>query len=140
MAIRVLHALDRLHETKKREVIHNTARFHTWLHCYPDPGDKDDMHCHNGDQTFFCLEGECTMHFPDGGKSVLKPGMIALIHGGDFYQLENTGDGPMYLIGHRSGKSEDVKHINYELRKDIKELSPEERDRIRSGGSVYPSS
>ncbi len=134
MAIRVLHALDRLHETKKREVIHNTSKIHTWLHCYPKPGDKDDMHCHNGDQTFFCLEGECTMHFPDGGKSVMTPGMIALIHGGDFYQLENTGDGPMYLIGHRSGRSEDNKHVNYEMRKDINALPPEERDRIRDGG------
>ncbi len=140
MAIRVLHALDRLHETKKREVIHNTPRFHTWLHCYPDPGDKDDMHCHNGDQTFFCLEGECTMHFPDGGKSVMKPGMIALIHGGDFYQLENTGDGPMYLIGHRSGRSGDNKHINYETRKDLNEMSPEERDKIRGSRGAQASS
>jgi len=134
MAIRVLHALNRLHETKKREVIHNTSKIHTWLHCYATPGDKDDMHCHNADQTFYVLEGECTMHFPDGGEAVLTPGMIALIHGGDFYQLENTGTGPMMLIGHRSGPSEAIKHINYELRKDLKELTPEERDRIRGGG------
>jgi len=140
MAIRVLHALDRLHETNKREVIHNTSKIHTWLHCYRNPGDKDDMHCHNGDQTFFCLEGECTMHFPDGGKSVMKPGMIALIHGGDFYQLENTGDGPMYLIGHRSGRSGDNKHINYETRKDLNEMSPEERDKIRGSGGAQASS
>ncbi len=136
MAIRFMHDRDRLHENQKREVIHSTPRFHTWLHCYLNPGDKDDMHCHDGDQTFFLLEGECTMHFPDGGKSVMKPGMIALITGGDFYQLENTGDGPMYLIGHRSGSYEKTKHINYELRKDIKELSPEERDRIRGGGRI----
>ncbi len=74
------------------------------------------------------------MHFPDGSKEVMKPGMIALIHGGDFYQLENTGDAPMYLIGHRSGRSEDNKHVNYEMRKDINALPPEERDRIRDGG------
>ncbi len=80
------------------------------------------------------------MHFPDGGKSVMKPGMIALIHGGDFYQLENTGDGPMYLIGHRSGRSGDNKHINYETRTDLNEMSPEERDKIRGGGGAQASS
>jgi len=28
--------------------------------------------------------------------------MAALITGGSFYQLENTGQGPMILMGHRS--------------------------------------
>ena len=57
---------------------------------YPNPGNKDDMHCHNADQTFYVIEGECTMRFPDGGSAVLKPGMAALITGGSSYQLENT--------------------------------------------------
>lgn len=30
------------------------------------------MHCHNADQTFYVIEGECTMHFPDGGKAVMN--------------------------------------------------------------------
>jgi hypothetical protein len=76
------------------------------------------------------------MHFPDGGKAVMKPGMAALITGGSFYQLENTGPGPMVLMGNRSGPSEDIQHINYELRKDIKTLTPEERERIQRGGAV----
>ena len=37
------------------------------------------------------------MRFPDGGKAVLKPGQAALITGGSFYQLENTGSGPMIM-------------------------------------------
>jgi len=24
------------------------------------PGERDDMHCHNADQTFYVIEGECT--------------------------------------------------------------------------------
>ena len=80
------------------------------------------MHCHNADQTFCVLEGECTMHFPDGGKAVLKPGMTATIQGGSFYQLENTGTIPMVLMGNRSGPQEVIKHINYETRKDIKHV------------------
>jgi hypothetical protein len=67
----------------------------------------------------------------------MTPGMAALITGGSFYQLENTGDGPMILMGNRSGPSEDIQHINYELKKDIKKLSPEEHERIRHGGAVH---
>ena len=139
MAIQVMDLIEKAHKDKKREVVMNTKRFHSWVHVYPEPGDKDDMHCHNADQSFYVIEGECTMRFPDGGKAVMKPGMAALIHGGDFYQLENTGAGPMILMG-RSGPSEDIKqHINYELRKDIKDLPPEDRIRIGKGGPVYVS-
>jgi mannose-6-phosphate isomerase-like protein (cupin superfamily) len=87
------------------------------------------MHCHNADQTFYVIDGECTMHFPDGGKAVMKPGMAATITGGSFYQLENSGTGPMIMMGNRSGPSEAIQHINYELRKDIKKLSREELER-----------
>src|SRR2546423_1300991 len=55
----------------KRQVIFNTKKFHAWVHVYPKPGDADDMHCHNADQTFYVIDGECTMHFPDGGKAVM---------------------------------------------------------------------
>ncbi len=67
----------------------------------------------------------------------MTPGMTALIQGGSFYLLENTGTGPMVLMGNRSGPSEAIKHINYELRRDIKELDPEESERIRHGGAVH---
>ena len=137
MAIEVVDLIKKAHEEGKREVVLNTPRLHTWVHVYPKPGDKDDMHCHNADQSFYMIEGECTMRFPDGGKAIMKPGMVALIHGGDFYQLENTGNGQMILMGNRSGPSGTIKHINYELRKDIKELDPEERERIRHGGAIH---
>ncbi|HVO96043.1 MAG TPA: cupin domain-containing protein, partial [Terriglobales bacterium] len=95
-------------------------RFHAWMHYYK-PGQKDEMHCHNADQTFYVIDGECTMHFPDGGKAVLKPGQAALISGGSFYQLENTGDRPMIMMGNRSGPAEKIQIISYETRKDIRE-------------------
>jgi hypothetical protein len=60
------------------------------------------------------------MHFPDGGKAVLNPGMAALINGGNFYQLENSGDCPMVLMGNRSGSQDTIKHINYETREDLR--------------------
>lgn len=137
MAIEIVDMIKIAHEEGKRRVLFNTPKFHAWVHVYANPGDKDDMHCHNADQTFYLIEGECTMHFSDGEQSVMKPGMAALIQGGSFYQLENTGSGPMILMGNRSGPSEAIKHINYELRKDIKELPPEEANRIRHGGAVH---
>ena len=59
------------------------------------------------------------MHFEGGSKAVLKPNMAAMITGGSFYQLENTGTGPMIMMGNRSGPADAIKHINYETRKDI---------------------
>jgi mannose-6-phosphate isomerase-like protein (cupin superfamily) len=118
MSIEIADLIKEGREKQKRRVLINTPRFHAWLHVYPNPGDHDDMHCHNADQTFYVIDGECTMHFPDGGKAVLKPGMAALIHGGSFYQLENSGKGPMIMMGNRSGPQEAIQHINYETRKD----------------------
>jgi mannose-6-phosphate isomerase-like protein (cupin superfamily) len=131
MAIEIFDLLKIAHEEGKRKRIFNTQRLHAWVHVYQNTGDKDDMHCHNADQTFCVLEGECTMHFPDGGKAVLGPGMVATITGGSFYQLENTSNGPMILMGNRSGPSEAIQHINYALRKDIKKLSRDELERAQ---------
>ena len=73
MPVEIIDMVKTAHELKKRKVLLNTKRFHAWVHYYPNPGDKDDMHCHNADQSFYVIEGECTMHFPDGTKEVLRP-------------------------------------------------------------------
>jgi mannose-6-phosphate isomerase-like protein (cupin superfamily) len=132
MSIEIINVAEVGHREKSRTRVFDTRKMHAWVHYYPRPGDHDDMHCHNEDQTFICVEGQCTMHFPDGGKSVLNPGMAALINGGSFYQLENTGTGPMILMGNRSGQQDNIKHINYETRKDIKAHGGHVR--IRDGG------
>ena len=107
-------------EDHRRKVIFNTPRMHAWLHIYPEPGDKDDMHCHNRDQTWYLIDGQCTIHFVDQPAQVMKPGMVVAITGGTFYQLENTGDGPMALMGNRSGPSDGTNvHINYETKQDV---------------------
>ncbi len=119
MPIKVVDLVEMGHRPDaKRQVLINGPRFHAWLHVYPKPGDKDDMHCHNADQTFYMVDGECTMRFPDGSHEVLKPGMVALITGGSFYQLENSGTGPMVLMGNRALSQQDIQHVNYETRQD----------------------
>jgi mannose-6-phosphate isomerase-like protein (cupin superfamily) len=126
MGIEVVDLVDMAHKEKRRKNIFNTPRFHAWMHYY-QPGQKDAMHCHNADQTFVVLDGECTMSFPDGGKVRLTPGQAALITGGSFYTLENTGDSPMIMMGQplRSGG----KHSNHRLR------DPQGHSATGSGGS-----
>ena len=121
MAIQIINPLEVAAREKKRTVVMNTRKLHAWVHYYPAPGDHDEMHCHNEDQVFTVFEGQCTMTFPDGGAAVLDPGMAALITGGSFYKLENTGNGAMIMMGHRSGSQDNVKIIDYVTRKDIRE-------------------
>ena len=45
----------------------------------------------------------------------------------------------MVLMGNRSGPSEAIQHINYELRNDVKTLPEEEMKKIRHGGKVTMS-
>ncbi len=138
MAIEIVDVIGLAHERKKRKIIMDTRKMHAWMHYYPNPGDHDDLHCHPGDQTFTCLEGECSMSFPDGGSMTLKPGMTALIEGGSFYQLENTGDGPMVMLGTRTGPNSANKHINYETGEDF--LKDGAVGRAAGEGMVMPAS
>jgi uncharacterized cupin superfamily protein len=80
MSVDVIDLVDLAHQEKRRKNIFNTPRFHAWMHYYK-PGQKDEMHCHNADQTFYVIEGECTMRFPDDGEVVLKPGQGGADHG-----------------------------------------------------------
>jgi hypothetical protein len=79
------------------------------------------------------------MRFPDGTSSVLDPGMCALIAGGSFYQLENTGTGAMILMGYRSGNQDNVMTIDYVTRQDIRKTA-RERVRNRHAAEEKPAS
>jgi len=94
-----------------------SKRLHAWIYYSSTPGQKNRMHCHSRDETFFCAEGECTMHFPDGSTKLIKPGMLASVTGGTFYYLENTGSGPMLMVGNGSGERAASAKIDYETRK-----------------------
>ena len=60
MAIEIIDTVEVANREKKRTVVMNTRKLHSWVHYYPKPGDHDELHCHNEDQTFFCIDGECT--------------------------------------------------------------------------------
>jgi mannose-6-phosphate isomerase-like protein (cupin superfamily) len=134
--IEVIDMVKLARDKKSRTEIFNTKRMHAWVHYYPNPGDKDALHCHNADQTFYVIEGECTMRFPDGGQAVLKPGMAATIRGGSFYQLENTGCGPMIMMGNRSGPSDAIQIIDFVTRKDLRPLYQRDPSADTKSGST----
>src|SRR5712692_5391386 len=115
MSVKVLDLKEMAHRPDaRRSVLMNGPEMNAFFHIYPQPGMKDEMHCHNVGGSFYVIEGECTIHFPDGGNAVLAPGMVGLIEAGSFYQLENTGDGPMVLLGHHALASQKETTILYE--------------------------
>ncbi len=100
----------------------NGPHFQAWFNTYP-PGRSGRMHCHNADETLCVLEGQLTVHTPDGGSWTLERGHVVLITGGTYYRLENTGPGPLVFMGHNSKPTETMKTVEYDTRK----LDPRER-------------
>lgn len=103
---------------KQRTLLMNGPRMNTWLTVY-EPGESDELHCHNADQTFYMVEGECTVRFPDGAQFVMKPGCVALMPGGNFYQLINASQEKMVLLGTRASSQEKGLTIDYVTRKPV---------------------
>lgn len=87
------------HSTK--EVLFSSDNYHVWVHV-DEPGKQGPMHKHTADQLFYCAQGECTFHFPNGESEKLMPGMVVIIPKGQLYQLHNTGAEHMILLGSRA--------------------------------------
>ncbi|MGY9004773.1 MAG: hypothetical protein ACKVJQ_01545, partial [Alphaproteobacteria bacterium] len=71
------------------------------------------------------------------GSAELNPGMVALIEGGTFYQLENIGDGPMVLMGTRTGPNSANQHINFDTKTDMRAIN-RKRKMAGDGSHVNP--
>ncbi len=84
-----------------KKVLFSSDHFHTWVHG-DYPGTKGPMHKHTADQFFYCVQGQCTFHFPDGSSKVINPGQLMVVPKEHFYQLDNTGDEYMILLGARA--------------------------------------
>jgi mannose-6-phosphate isomerase-like protein (cupin superfamily) len=88
-----------------KKVFFSSDHFHTWMHG-DYPGTKGPMHKHTADQQFYCVKGECTFNFPDAPSRKLTPGMLVTIPAGQLYQLDNTGEEYMILLGARAEAAE----------------------------------
>jgi mannose-6-phosphate isomerase-like protein (cupin superfamily) len=84
--------------------------YHVWVHIDAEPGKKGPMHKHSADEIFYCVQGECTIHFPNGDSEKLKPGMLVVIPKDQFYQLHNTGSDNMILLGSRGEGQGKTRH------------------------------
>ncbi len=130
-----LLGLPELEIGHSKKVLFTSDHFHTWVHG-DYPGTKGPMHKHTADQQFYCVKGECTFHFPDGSSRRLTPGMLVTIPAGQLYQLDNTGDEYMILLGARAeaaakprftGDEQVVTVSDYALRNLDKINAPEEK-------------
>jgi mannose-6-phosphate isomerase-like protein (cupin superfamily) len=126
-----------------KKVLFTSDHFHTWVHG-DYPGTKGPMHKHTADQQFYCVKGECTFHFPDGSSRKLTPGVLVTIPAGQLYQLDNTGDDYMILLGARAeaaakprftGNDEVVTVSDYALKNLDKIKAPEEQKARAAGKS-----
>jgi mannose-6-phosphate isomerase-like protein (cupin superfamily) len=92
-----------------KETFHNSDHYHVWVHI-DEPGKKGPMHRHSADEIFYCVQGQCTFHFPNGESQALNPGMLVTIPKGQLYQLHNTGKETMILLGSRGESAGEPRH------------------------------
>ena len=83
-------------------ILFDSPDYHVWVHGPDEPGEKGPMHKHAADETFYCVQGEATFHFPNHPSEKLAPGMMIVIPKNDFYQIESTGTQSMLLYGSRA--------------------------------------
>ena len=137
MSVEFIDLLDlpELEIACSKKVLFTSDHFHTWVHG-DYPGTKGPMHKHTADQQFYCVRGECTFHFPDAPSRKLTPGVLVTIPAGQLYQLDNTGDEYMILLGARAepagnprftGKDEVVTISDYAKNNLDKIKAPEEK-------------
>ncbi|SRR5258706_11641765 len=96
------------HSTKG--TLFSSDHYHVWVHVDTEPGKMGPMHKHSADEIFYCVQGECTIHFPNGDSGKLKPGMLVVIPKDQLYQLHNTGSDNMILLGSRGEPSGKARH------------------------------
>jgi mannose-6-phosphate isomerase-like protein (cupin superfamily) len=89
-------------EGDPKQSVYSSANYHVWLSGPTPVGDRNPMHNHTADETFFCAKGEGIFSFPDQPPIKVTEGMIIVIPAGEFYQVEATGAEPMVLWGTRA--------------------------------------
>jgi mannose-6-phosphate isomerase-like protein (cupin superfamily) len=95
----------------------NGPNFQMWVTTWKE-GRQGRMHCHNCAETLYVIDGEMTVHQPDGSREVLRPGMAVMITGGAYYRLENSGPGKLVYLGHNPKPTETMRTIEYDTKKD----------------------
>ena len=118
-----------------KKVLFGSDHFHTWIHG-DWPGTKGPMHKHSADQFFYCAQGQCTFHHPDGSTNVIDPGEMLVVPKDHFYQLDNTGDVYMVLIGARAESAGKPRHGTKNEVVGENDYALKHRDKIKVGAGA----
>jgi mannose-6-phosphate isomerase-like protein (cupin superfamily) len=60
------------------------------------------MHYHQSPETFLVIDGKCSVKGIKGDERVMEKNDIVFFPAKEYYQLTNTGVGPLVLFGNRS--------------------------------------
>ena len=79
-----------------------TENFRVWLNVYMPGAGTNGLHYHNTDETFTVIEGSGAIVHRDGSRTKVEKGSVVLLPAKYYYDIKNTGDGVMALLGNRA--------------------------------------
>jgi mannose-6-phosphate isomerase-like protein (cupin superfamily) len=78
-----------------------TDKFRCWLNVYMPGSGTEGLHYHNTDETFTVIEGKGEIVHRDGSRTSIEKGMVLLIPAKYYYDIKNTSDGILAVLGNR---------------------------------------
>jgi mannose-6-phosphate isomerase-like protein (cupin superfamily) len=106
MELATLH--DKIEQTVKsgKEKMYfdlmGTENFRCWLNVYMPGSGTNGLHYHNTDETFTVIEGSGEVAHRDGSRTKIEKGSVVLIPAKYYYDIKNTGDSVLALLGNRA--------------------------------------
>jgi mannose-6-phosphate isomerase-like protein (cupin superfamily) len=79
-----------------------TENFRVWLNVYMPGEGTNGLHYHNTDETFTVIEGSGHIVHRDGSRTKVEKGSVVLLPAKYYYDIKNTGDSVMALLGNRA--------------------------------------
>ena len=79
-----------------------TESMRCWLNVYMPGSGTAGLHFHNSDETFTVLEGRGEVVDRDGSRTAIEKGSVVLIPAKYYYDIKNTGDSVLALLGNRA--------------------------------------
>ena len=79
-----------------------TPHMRCWLNVYMPGSGTAGLHYHNSDETFTVIEGRGEIVRRDGSRTAIAKGSVVLIPAKFYYDIKNTGDSVLALLGNRA--------------------------------------
>jgi mannose-6-phosphate isomerase-like protein (cupin superfamily) len=79
-----------------------TPHMRCWLNVYMPGSGTAGLHYHNSDETFTVIEGGGEIVRRDGSRTAIEKGSVVLIPAKFYYDIKNTGDSVLALLGNRA--------------------------------------